>query len=52
MNHEPSTINHQPSTSIARHVVDAIRLPESLFALPFAYIGMLLAAGGLPPPEL
>ncbi len=26
----------------------AIRLKESVFALPFAYLGMLMAAGGLP----
>jgi 4-hydroxybenzoate polyprenyltransferase len=27
----------------------AVRIQESVFALPFAYVGMLLAAGGLPP---
>ena len=27
---------------------DAVRFQESIFALPFAYTGMLLAAGGLP----
>jgi 4-hydroxybenzoate polyprenyltransferase len=37
------------SKGFLRHVVEAIRLPESLFALPFAYLGMLLAAGGIPP---
>jgi 4-hydroxybenzoate polyprenyltransferase len=26
-----------------------VRIQESLFALPFAYVGMMLAAGGLPP---
>ena len=29
-------------------ILDAIKFHESLFALPFAYTGMLLAAGGLP----
>jgi 4-hydroxybenzoate polyprenyltransferase len=31
-----------------RYVLDAVRIQESLFALPFAYVGMLLAAHGLP----
>jgi 4-hydroxybenzoate polyprenyltransferase len=31
-----------------RYVLDAVRIQESLFALPFAYVGMLLAARGLP----
>ena len=29
-------------------ILDAIKFHESLFALPFAYTGMLLAADGLP----
>lgn len=29
-------------------LLDAVRFEHSVFALPFAYIGMLLAAGGLP----
>jgi 4-hydroxybenzoate polyprenyltransferase len=29
-------------------IMEAIKFHESLFALPFAYTGMLLAAGGLP----
>ena len=28
--------------------LDAIKFNESIFALPFAYVGMLLAANGLP----
>ncbi len=32
-----------------RYIADAVRIGESLFALPFAYMGMLLAARGLPP---
>jgi 4-hydroxybenzoate polyprenyltransferase len=31
-----------------RLILEAVRIQESLFALPFAYMGMLLAAGGLP----
>lgn len=31
-----------------RYVLEAVRIQESLFALPFAYMGMLLAARGLP----
>ena len=31
-----------------RHLPDAIKLHESLFALPFAYAGMFLAADGMP----
>lgn len=31
-----------------RHLLEAVRIQESVFALPFAYLGMLLAAGGLP----
>jgi 4-hydroxybenzoate polyprenyltransferase len=31
-----------------RYVLEAVRIQESLFALPFAYMGMLLAAHGLP----
>src|SRR4051795_10696888 len=31
-----------------RLVLEAVRIQESLFALPFAYVGMLLAARGLP----
>src|ERR1041384_2144874 len=36
-----------PLTKI-RLVLEAVRIQESLFALPFAYVGMLLAARGLP----
>jgi 4-hydroxybenzoate polyprenyltransferase len=32
-----------------RYVLEAVRIQESLFALPFAYMGMLLAARGIPP---
>jgi 4-hydroxybenzoate polyprenyltransferase len=43
----------QPATRIGpftrvRYVMEAVRIQESLFALPFAYMGMLLAARGLP----
>jgi 4-hydroxybenzoate polyprenyltransferase len=31
-----------------RYVLESVRIQESLFALPFAYMGMLLAARGLP----
>ncbi len=31
------------------YVLEAVKVEQSLFALPFAYLGMLLAAGGLPP---
>src|SRR6266852_5230059 len=45
-----STINYQPSTSgKLRLILEAVRIQESLFALPFAYVGMMLAARGLPP---
>jgi 4-hydroxybenzoate polyprenyltransferase len=36
-----------PFTKI-RLILEAVRIGESLFALPFAYMGMLLAARGLP----
>ena len=29
-------------------LLDAIKFEHSIFALPFAYLGMVLAAGGLP----
>jgi 4-hydroxybenzoate polyprenyltransferase len=38
----------RPSTKL-RYVLEAVRIQESLFALPFAYVGMMLAARGLPP---
>ncbi|MSQ40083.1 MAG: 4-hydroxybenzoate octaprenyltransferase [Dehalococcoidia bacterium] len=31
-----------------RYVLEAVKVEQSLFALPFAYLGMLLAAEGLP----
>jgi len=31
-----------------RHVADAIKIEHTIFALPFAYVGMLLAARGWP----
>ena len=40
-----------PSTSVFSKVslfVDSVKLQESIFALPFAYTGMVLAADGLP----
>ena len=33
-----------------RHYLELIKFEHTLFALPFAYIGMLLAAGGWPSP--
>ena len=39
----------QNPKSKIRYVLEAVRIQESLFALPFAYVGMLLAARGLPP---
>lgn len=43
----------QPDAGIAplaklRLFLEAVRFQESLFALPFGYLGMILAAGGLP----
>jgi 4-hydroxybenzoate polyprenyltransferase len=46
--HSPLTTHHSPLVRV-RYVLEAVRIQESLFALPFAYMGMLLAAGGLPP---
>jgi 4-hydroxybenzoate polyprenyltransferase len=43
---------HQSSTGPFRKlrlILEAVRIQESLFALPFAYVGMMLAARGLPP---
>jgi 4-hydroxybenzoate polyprenyltransferase len=34
--------------SKARHLLDAIKFEHTVFALPFAYIAMVLAAGGWP----
>ncbi|MCH7625120.1 MAG: UbiA family prenyltransferase [Chloroflexi bacterium] len=44
------TVARVPSTLYRKTtlILDAIKFHESLFALPFAYTGMLLAAGGLP----
>lgn len=38
----------EPLSRRLRHLPDAIKIHESLFALPFAYTGMFLAADGLP----
>ena len=35
--------------SAVRHFLEAIKFEHTVFALPFAYLGMLLAAGGGPP---
>ena len=35
-------------TSRARHLLDAIKFEHTVFALPFAYIAMVLASGGWP----
>ncbi len=45
------TISQRPRSPLKRAqlFLDAIKFQESLFALPFAYTGMLLAASGLPP---
>jgi 4-hydroxybenzoate polyprenyltransferase len=37
-----------PALARARHVLDAIRFEHTVFALPFAYIAMALAAAGWP----
>ena len=44
------TISQRPRSPLKRAqlFLDAIKFQESLFALPFAYTGMLLAASGLP----
>ncbi|HEV8631574.1 MAG TPA: UbiA-like polyprenyltransferase [Thermoanaerobaculia bacterium] len=36
-------------TSRLRTVLEMIKIEHTLFALPFAFLGMMLAAGGLPP---
>lgn len=38
----------RPLTAKLRHVLDAIRFEHTVFALPFAYIAMVLAARGWP----
>lgn len=46
-----SRAQQKPSWNVAsklRLFIDAVRFEHSVFALPFAYIGMLLAAGGWP----
>jgi 4-hydroxybenzoate polyprenyltransferase len=43
----PPAVCRLPFTRL-RYILEAVRIQESLFALPFAYVGMLLAAGGLP----
>ncbi|MBI3924660.1 MAG: UbiA family prenyltransferase [Armatimonadetes bacterium] len=40
----------QQALSLWRRFVDLVRLEQTVFALPFAYAGMLLAADGLPTP--
>jgi 4-hydroxybenzoate polyprenyltransferase len=35
-------------TRTLRHFSDAIKIEHTVFALPFAYVGMILAAGGWP----
>jgi 4-hydroxybenzoate polyprenyltransferase len=47
--HPRSSAVSTPPAQKLRYVLDAVRIQESLFALPFAYVGMLLAARGLPP---
>ena len=44
------TAIQRPSSPFKRAwlFLDAIKFHESLFALPFAYTGMILAASGLP----
>ena len=43
-----STIQNNTITARIRAFLDLIRFEHTVFALPFAYIGMVLAAGGLP----
>jgi 4-hydroxybenzoate polyprenyltransferase len=42
------TITRTPPLMRLRHILEAVKIQESLFALPFAYMGMMLAARGLP----
>src|SRR5690242_2567074 len=46
--HPRSSAVPTPPAQKLRYILDAVRIQESLFALPFAYVGMLLAARGLP----
>lgn len=41
--------NIQGALRKVRLILEAVKIEQSLFALPFAYIGMMLAAQGLPP---
>ncbi len=51
MTAQRSTVQPRPSVPLARKVplfLEAIKFQESIFALPFAYTGMVLAADGWP----
>lgn len=37
-----------PAAGVVRHFLDAIKVEHTIFALPFAYLGMVLAARGWP----
>src|SRR5512144_1877247 len=37
-----------PALTAIRHFLDAIKFEHTVFALPFAYVAMVLAAGGWP----
>lgn len=42
------TLAVQPFPQKVRFILDTVKLEHSVFMLPFAYTGMVLAAGGLP----
>lgn len=46
--HDPS----RPPTSLWARFVDLVRLEQTVFALPFAWSGMILAGGGWPDPRV
>src|SRR3954447_17208995 len=48
----PNTVHKRASRPVAQRlstVLEMIKIEHTLFALPFAFLGMLLAAGGIPP---
>ena len=50
MHTTPQATRRNYSTKV-RFLLEAVKIEQSLFALPFAYIGMILAAKGIPPWE-
>src|SRR3954447_16978338 len=48
----PNTVHKRASRPVAQRlstVLEMIKVEHTLFALPFAFLGMVLAARGLPP---